>query len=432
MKLIREPAGVDHSRRRFIKSSSMITASSTIIGMTPVVARSTMLNSVSSISSNPIAINSLGFNGQRRDPVTNNYHLGNGYRVYNPRTIRFNAPDSMSPFGKGGINSYAYCLGDPINKSDPSGHFAFLTFLIGAIVGAVVGAGVSAASEGIYMAIDSNHKFDWKSVAIGAGVGFITGGIGTAASGASKAGTSLYTTLAKSAAIDFISVPLSAVTALSMQPGAPKWLQTTGKVVGFSLAIAGVAYGLKGATKLARNVARGRFMGSGSTARAMQRVGKTRITDDYKLYSVISRREMLFQGISIATGLASATSGVAFNTLNHLGKDSYMSNIMMRAFHFTSSASGYASGRSLNIIKAFKSDRVGFTSSRFTDLSHLTGLIGLLATEPGSQSNNILNKISFMAGVNSVYTLNLQNHLKYFDKKSEVIGRSYKSYGFDA
>lgn len=432
MKLIREPIGVDHSRRRFIKSSSMITASSTIIGMTPVVARSAMLKSTSSISSNPIAINAIGFNGQRRDPITNSYHLGNGYRVYNPRMMRFNAPDSMSPFGKGGINSYAYCLGDPINKSDPSGHFAFLTFLIGAIVGAVVGASVSAASEGIHMAIDSNHKFDWKQVAIGAGVGFITGGIGTAASGTAKAGTSLATTLAKSAAIDLVSVPLSAITALSMQPGAPKWLQTTGKVIGFSLAIAGVGYGLKGATNLARNVARGSVVSS-RTAKWMRAAGKMRGSDPYKLFSsVISKREALFQGISIATGLASATSGVVFNTLNHLGKDSYNSNIAMRAFHFTSSASGYASGRSLNIMKTFKSDKVGFVSSRFTDLSHLTGLIGLLATEPGSQSNNILNSISFMSGVNSVYTLNLQNHLKYFDKKSEVIGTKYTNYGFDA
>ncbi|KPZ22499.1 RHS repeat-associated core domain-containing protein, partial [Pseudomonas syringae group genomosp. 3] len=31
-------------------------------------------------------------------------------------------PDSLSPFGKGGLNAYAYCAGDPVNRSDPSGH----------------------------------------------------------------------------------------------------------------------------------------------------------------------------------------------------------------------------------------------------------------------------------------------------------------------
>ncbi|ORC43846.1 hypothetical protein BZK31_28960, partial [Pseudomonas floridensis] len=33
----------------------------------------------------------------------------------------FNSPDSLSPFGKGGLNAYAYCLGDPVNRKDPTG-----------------------------------------------------------------------------------------------------------------------------------------------------------------------------------------------------------------------------------------------------------------------------------------------------------------------
>jgi len=64
----------------------------------------------------------LGFNGERPDPVTGHYLLGNGYRAFNPVLMRFNSPDSWSPFGKGGLNAYAYCMGDPINFHDPSGH----------------------------------------------------------------------------------------------------------------------------------------------------------------------------------------------------------------------------------------------------------------------------------------------------------------------
>lgn len=64
----------------------------------------------------------LGFNGERPDPVTGHYLLGNGYRAFNPVLMRFNSPDNLSPFGKGGLNPYAYCHGDPVNQSDPTGH----------------------------------------------------------------------------------------------------------------------------------------------------------------------------------------------------------------------------------------------------------------------------------------------------------------------
>jgi RHS repeat-associated protein len=64
----------------------------------------------------------LGFNGERPDLITGNYLLGNGYRAFNPVLMRFNSPDSLSPFDKGGLNSYVYCLGDPVNMSDPTGN----------------------------------------------------------------------------------------------------------------------------------------------------------------------------------------------------------------------------------------------------------------------------------------------------------------------
>jgi RHS repeat-associated protein len=68
----------------------------------------------------------LGFNGERPDPVTGCYLLGNGYRAFNPVLMRFNSPDGWSPFGEGGLNAYAYCVGDPVNRMDKTGHVSAL------------------------------------------------------------------------------------------------------------------------------------------------------------------------------------------------------------------------------------------------------------------------------------------------------------------
>nr|WP_269806281.1 RHS repeat-associated core domain-containing protein [Pseudomonas alloputida] len=64
----------------------------------------------------------LRFAGQRKDPLTGHYLLGDGYRAFTPGLMRFSAPDSLSPFGDGGLNAYCYCKGDPVNNVDPSGH----------------------------------------------------------------------------------------------------------------------------------------------------------------------------------------------------------------------------------------------------------------------------------------------------------------------
>lgn len=103
---------------------------------------------------------SIGFNGQWCDPVTGWYHLGNGYRVYNPVLMVFHSPDSWSPFTSGEINPYAYCLGDPINRIDPSGHFSLFGIqftwrdLAIAVVGTTVGIIFGVMTGGAGFAIE--------------------------------------------------------------------------------------------------------------------------------------------------------------------------------------------------------------------------------------------------------------------------------------
>ncbi|WP_081009855.1 RHS repeat-associated core domain-containing protein [Pseudomonas asplenii] len=90
----------------------------------------------------------LGFNGERPDPVTGHYLLGNGYRAFNPVLMRFNSPDSLSPFGKGGINVYAYCGLNPVGNIDPTGHFYWrlAAFAVGGVL--VVGSSIGGIALG--------------------------------------------------------------------------------------------------------------------------------------------------------------------------------------------------------------------------------------------------------------------------------------------
>ncbi|MDG9886636.1 RHS repeat-associated core domain-containing protein [Pseudomonas sp. GD04058] len=73
---------------------------------------------------------SLGFNGELFESWTGHYLLGKGYRGYSPLLLIFIQPDSWSPFGAGGLNAYAYCLGDPVNHCDPTGHFPWKNRLL--------------------------------------------------------------------------------------------------------------------------------------------------------------------------------------------------------------------------------------------------------------------------------------------------------------
>ncbi|HHQ4530936.1 TPA: RHS repeat-associated core domain-containing protein [Aeromonas hydrophila] len=152
------------ARRTFILRASVLTTSAALLTLSPAgrvlagwaVGPGEMPEAVGRML---LQENCLAFNGERRDPVAGLYHLGQGYRAYDPRMMRFHAADSLSPFGEGGINPYGYCLGDPINAVDSTGHLSWQAGLgiglgiLGIIISIVtlgqgIAAGIALVSAG--------------------------------------------------------------------------------------------------------------------------------------------------------------------------------------------------------------------------------------------------------------------------------------------
>ncbi|NBK39952.1 RHS repeat-associated core domain-containing protein [Pseudomonas soli] len=106
---------------------------------------------------------SLGFTGQLCEPAVGFYLLGNGHRIYNTVLKCFHSPDRLSPFGKGGINTYAYCSRDPVNRTDPSGRLPMTAPVTSAVNVIVYATGAKITFDGINMGL--KH---WRSEVTGA------------------------------------------------------------------------------------------------------------------------------------------------------------------------------------------------------------------------------------------------------------------------
>ncbi|MFK3797655.1 MULTISPECIES: RHS repeat-associated core domain-containing protein [unclassified Pseudomonas] len=78
----------------------------------------------------------FGYTGEQCEPVSG-WYIPGGYRPYDPVLMCFLAPDTDSPFGQGGINPYAWCDGDPVNRVDPDGH-SWVSYAL-AVTGIVLG-----------------------------------------------------------------------------------------------------------------------------------------------------------------------------------------------------------------------------------------------------------------------------------------------------
>lgn len=118
----------------------------------------------------------VGFNGILHENGSHWQLLGNGQRAFNPLLLRFHSPDRLSPFGRGGLNAYAYCAGDPVNLADPSGHswVPAMVMALGAI-GGLGTAGVMAAASPSSGEGGDGGVNPWIVAGVIAGVGLLAG-----------------------------------------------------------------------------------------------------------------------------------------------------------------------------------------------------------------------------------------------------------------
>lgn len=119
----------------------------------------------------------LGFNGQCPERVTGHYLLGQGNRAFNPTLMRFNSPDELSPFEDGGINPYAYCEGDPVNFSDPTGNIKAIKVIKGLIDRAGEFAALPKPNTPPFIPLFFVSNTPTSSISVGVSKGASTGAI---------------------------------------------------------------------------------------------------------------------------------------------------------------------------------------------------------------------------------------------------------------
>ncbi|QUM86839.1 RHS repeat-associated core domain-containing protein [Moritella sp. 28] len=227
------------SRRQFLIRASILSSVVSFSTLpTSVKAAADLLREDKQLK---IIINSIGFNGERIDPITKLYHLGQGYRVYNPALMRFNQADELSPFGDGGINPYAYCLGDPINFIDPTGRSADLWGIIGGVLGLIMCTLVTIASFGS-LAGATAPGF------AGAVMGIVGGAAGMVSSTLAIGGASISDDNPHKKNLGYASTAFGIASAVSFSASTINAFATTTR------AAVGVAKSGASATKIAKSV----------------------------------------------------------------------------------------------------------------------------------------------------------------------------------
>lgn len=193
------------NRREFLIKIGKTSAVASGISLLPASLRFAMAQSMT------VSHSHLGFNGEWLDHVLEGYHLGQGYRVYQPKLMRFNAPDNLAPFSEGVHNAYVYCHNDPINFTDPSGHLNISKILFGTfgVIAGIVGIALAAPTGG-------------SSLLLATG---IIGGIASMTSGALQLASGIIDDGDTSRKLDIATIPFDIIGVVSGGYSAYKSIQ---------------------------------------------------------------------------------------------------------------------------------------------------------------------------------------------------------------
>lgn len=201
------------------------------------------------------------------------YYLGERFYVLLLR--RFISPDRASPFDEGGMNRFAYCAGDPINRIDPSGR-GWLDWLWTGF--AIVGAAIATVATG------------------GALVGLLAGTI--------TATVATTFALAASTVLGVASVGVEIASAVTMAKGDLETSSILG-FVGLGLGVASAA--LSGLGTIGSRV--GQFVGGGALAAKAATAGRAATSTTVAIAG--ARTTGIARGAGVVGNAAAATSGAS-------------------------------------------------------------------------------------------------------------------------
>lgn len=323
----------------------------------------------------------FGYAGQRSEPLTDWRILGD-YRPYDPVLMCFLSPDSESPFGRGGINPYAYCAGDPVNRIDPDGH----SWVNYALAGAGLAVGIAAtifslgAASGV---IASLGVVGWSALTPGAAM------------------------IIGAAALDVVSLTTGAAALITELAGGDSnsanvlgWISlSTGVAAGISVGVGRAS--VQRAGRQARQFATSPLQGKNSTVLFERTPGTSDVVFHDDLWGTGLRG---FETHGAPDGYLLNSQGW-YDTAANVAKQDIaprLANVDQRSPLVLLACEGGSSGAAQEVANALRRPVIGYHRTIYTNTPEMMKRSANFVTKEGVRTPFALQKIPHMEGLSGV------------------------------